>query len=241
MSAKKQKVSRAAEATAAAVAKLLDDVPNEELSDTLVAVEATLSTAKARLKTLGKDPAFERLMFAANSWVVEGAEGRPLSKLNTDSVRQLLTHLKLKKAKASFDEESSDMSGNKQGADFEIQFVVGQAQGYLVGSAANTEGAEYEGQIETSFLPGMLEDDLLEHVIWEPRLRDCRVKDDIVQWMMAADVPEKDLDWRDAGRAVAAAVFSLAKASKYNDEPWAFEFLEKRVREELLRCPDRSF
>ena len=76
------------------------------------------------------------------------------------------------------------------------------------------------------------------------------IMDGTVQWMMAADIPARgtgasapkdSLEWRHACRAVAAAVFSLAKESKYNDEPWAFEFLEQRVREELLLCPDRSF
>ena len=127
--------------------------------------------------------------------------------------------------------------------------TVSSVNGFLSGSATNCESDSYEGQLETSFLP-ILEDDLKQHVVWEPQLRDCAIMDGTVQWMMAADIPARgtgasaptdSLEWRDACRAVAAAVFSLAKESKYNDEPWAFEFLEQRVREELLLCPDRSF
>ena len=129
----------------------------------------------------------------------------------------------------------------RQGADFDIEFAVGSHEGFVSGSAANTECVEYTGQLETSFLP-ILEDDLLQRVSWEPRWRDCRVKDDVSLWLVAADVVESELHWLDACRAVAAAVFVLAKESTYNEEPWVFEFLEKRVREELLLCPrDRPF
>ena len=238
---KKQKLSSTAQGTAAAVTKLLDDVAADELPDTLAAVEASLEAAKSRLKALGRDPKLEQLVSAAMSWVNEAPTGKENKKGNTeDSVRQLLTHLQIKKTKSSFDEASSDISRNTMGADFDIQFTVGDNEGFVSGSAANTEGVDFEGQLETSFLP-ILEENLLQHVEWAPRWRDCRVKDDVVQWMMTADIPETYLDWRDACRAVAAAVFLSAKQSKYNDEPWVFEFLEKRVREELLLCPDRPF
>ena len=69
MSAKKQKPSAQVHATAVAVEKLLDDVPADELDDTLAAVELKLEAAKARLKTLGKDASFERLVSAALSWI----------------------------------------------------------------------------------------------------------------------------------------------------------------------------
>ena len=237
--------------TAALVAELLNDVPDGDLGATIAAVESSLMAAKERLKTLGEDPELEQLVCVAMSWVDEGLQGKAYDRDQTvDTVRRLLTHLKLKKSKSSFDEESSDMRGNTQGATFDIEFTLGpgsEHEGFVSGSAAETEGESYSGQLEMSFLP-ILEDDLLQHVAWDPRLRDCGVKDDVVLWMVAADIPESDvtpqggcLDWRSACRAVAAAVFALAKESTHNDEPWVFEFLEKRVREELLLCPDRSF
>ena len=240
MSAKRQKTSAQANATAAAVEKLLDGVPADELDGTLAAVELKLKAAKVRLKALGKDAHFERLVRTALSWISQARPTRESDKpLPTDAVRKLLTHLKVTKAKASFDEESSDMSGNTQGADFDIQFAVGSHEGYLNGSAAETEGVEYTGQLDTSFLP-LLEDDLLQHVSWETRCY-YRVKNEVSLWLMEAGVVESELHWLDACRAVAAAVFVLAKESTYNEEPWVFEFLEKRVREELQLCPrDRA-
>lgn len=256
MSAKKQKTTTPA--TAAAVATLLDDVPDDELGETIVAVEASIATARKRLASLGKDPELERLVRTAMSWINEAAKGQEVDSATESNVRRLLANLKVTKAKSSFDEESSDIGRNMEGADFEIDFAVGSAEGFLSGSATNCESDTYEGQVETSFLP-ILEDDLKLHVYWEPQLRDCRIMDDTVQWMMAADIkgpycltdisargtgasaPKDSLEWRDACRAVAAAVFSLAKESEYNDAPWVFEFLEERVREELLLCPDRSF
>ena len=245
-SAKKQK---AAPTTAEAVATLLDAVPDDELGKTIVAVEASIATAKERLKSLGKDPKLEKLVRTAMSWINEAAKGQEIDNTLESNVRKLLSNLKVTKAKTSFDEESSDIGRNTEGADFEIDFAVGTTTGFLSGSATNCESDTYEGQLETSFLP-MLEDDLKQHVVWEPQLRNCSIMDNTVQWMMSADIcargtgasaPKDSLEWRDACRAVAAAVFSLAKESEYNDEAWAFEFLEKRVREELLLCPDRSF
>ena len=129
---------------AAELAAKLADVPTDQLAAELASIEGIVAQYRASLRLEGLDPEIEALVARAQAWTRD----RP----SASTVRALCLSVRVKKCKTSFDDEMADVSTNTTAADFDIQFGIGEHEGFVSGSMVDREG-EIDGQLETLFGP----------------------------------------------------------------------------------------
>ena len=251
---KKAKVSTREE-TEASIKALLDAVPAEQLAGTVADVQVLLNAARDRLKIVGKDTEFERhvskaMKSIAMAYDEDDEDYNPPDRYENHirkeavrlQVRNVLARLKIKKAAST---DKGGYPGRHRGARFQIEFAVGGASGFIHGTVTECEvgRGEYYGNCTSSFLGDDHNYD--EDIRWDSE-EVARVKKVAFQWLEAVGLGLSrsglsTIDWRDASLAVAAGVLGMASLeaskSKSNDAPWAFEFLRKRIRDQLTMCP----
>ena len=221
----------------------LEELPLTQLAAALHEIESVVAERRKTLKAHGHDPMVEMMVEEAARWVER--------KVSTATLRTLCSEVRLVTGKTAFSEDTSDMGLNVEGAEFDIQWLVGRETGHCRGQAIYQsevqEAAVYEGCVESSlFGDHLLEDSLLEDINWLRVDQNGNTTAEIlsrsaIKWREAAGLSHVEISWQDTARAVAAGALVLTQASEQNEDRWVCRFLASLFENQLHLLPGSLF